>query len=419
MRRLAALLSSRALAALAATLLLAGCSGRERSNPLDPANALTGGAPQGFVALAADHSAELRWAASTSQLPLAYRLTRAAGSAPAESLTTLAPEATQYFDSGLTNGIDYTYRLSYVLGNGILGYATFDIATPGPARAWVVDSETRSLQRITADGRHVAEVLQGRFREPNSVDALADNVAFVCDPSGGQLWRVYTHPNIQEEVGSLVQPVAAVVDRDRNRLWVADKGRGALLSLDPINPLSPYVNVPNLALPTDVAIDIADGSAWVSERTGGQVRRVSFTGSTVATALVANPARVAVDSLTRNLWVVSFAARRLSVFSSIGAPLDSIGGFSGPLGIAIDSRRGHVWIADVNGGRMVVFDRNRARLFEVTGLLEPLDAAIDLNSGDAWVVLAGGRQVVRIAADGTIKTRLGGFYRLKDIALAH
>ncbi len=400
-------------------LLLAGCSDRERSNPLDPANALTGGAPQGFVALAGDRSAELSWTGSSSQLPLAYRLTRAAGSAPAESLTTLAPGVTHFFDTGLTNGTDYTYRLSYVLGNGILGYATFDVATPGTARAWVVDDATRSLQRLSADGRHVAEFLQGRFQAPSTVDVLPGDVAFVCDPFGGRLWRVYTIANIQEEAGSLVQPVAAVVDRDRVRLWVADQGLGALQSLDPYDSRSPYVDQHELARPTDVAIDLADGSAWVSERTGDRVRRISFTGGTVASAIVTSPARLAVDSLTRNLWVVSFATRRLSVFSSSGAPVDSVAGFAGPLGIAIDSRRGHVWVADVDGGRMVVFDRTRTKLFEVTGLLEPLDAAIEPDTGDAWVILAGGGQVVRIAANGTIRSRLGGFYGLKDIALAH
>lgn len=396
---------------------MAGCSNRERSNPLDPANVLTGGAPQGFVAIAGDHLVELRWQAAPPQVPLGYRITRATGNAAPESLTTLAPGVTRFFDGGLANGTDYTYRLAYVLDSGVLGYAASDIATPGSARPWVVDNATRSLQRLAADGRRVAEVIPGPFRSPTALDVRRGDVAFVCDPFGGRLWRV--EPGISEdELGSLVQPVAVTLDRARNRVWVADQGLHALQSLDAVNPTAPYADVRGLATPTDVALDPADGSAWVSERTGDRVRHVSSTGGAFGSAVMRSPARVAVDSTTRNLWVVSFAARRLAVFSFNGVPLDSIDGFAGPLGIAIDARLGHIWVADTDGNKMIVYDRNRVRLFDVPGLLEPYDAAIDPESGEAWVVLAGAGEVVRIAPDGRILRRLGGFVQLTDIAFA-
>ena len=306
----------------------------------------------------------------------------------------------------------------YGLGGGSVSCITQSARTSeGTARPWVVDEATRSLHRIAPDGRHVAEVVQGRFQAPTALDVLAGDINFVCDPFGGRLWRVYPD-GVQEEVGSLVEPVAVTLDRPRGRVWVADQGLAAVQSLDAINPVSPYVDVRGLAKPTDVALDPADGSVWVSERTGDRVRHLSTVGGAFGSAIVRSPARLAVDSLTRNLWVVSFAAHRVSVFSFSGAVLDSIDGFSGPLGIAIDTRLGHIWVADTDGQRMVVFGRNRARLFEVPDLLEPLDVAMDPETGEAWVVLAGGRQVVRIAPDGRILRRLGGFVSLRDVALA-
>ena len=71
MRRLLPILAS-------ATLLLAGCSRRERANPFDPLNPSTSGRPSGFVALAGDREVRLRWQAVQGNSLSGYQIFRRA-----------------------------------------------------------------------------------------------------------------------------------------------------------------------------------------------------------------------------------------------------------------------------------------------------------------------------------------------------
>lgn len=402
---------------LVAAALASGCSERERLNPLDPLNASTGGAPQGFAALADDRSVLLHWSASPASLPLNVRLFRVTGAATApESLADLLPGVTQYLDSELTNGVDYTYRLCYVLQNGALSHAAEDVATPGTARPWVADYSASAIDRITPDGRHIAESLTGPFRGPAAIDVNRDGRLWVCDPLAGRLWRV-TPGLLEEEVGSLQQPVAVAVDSRRGRVWVCDQGLRELQSLDTLIPVIPYVQIPNLATPLDVAIDPIDGSAWVCERTGDRVRHVNSAGDALGSATVAEPSRVAVDSVTHWIWVSSVATGRVTAFAPNGTPVDTLSGLVGPVGLAIDPIAGHIWVADNDGDRVVVFDRSGAELFRVAGVFQPLEIAIDRSNGDAWVAQAAIGQVTRIGADGRVLRRIGGFSLPYDIAV--
>ena len=408
----------RVLALLVAAALAAGCSNRERLNPLDPANARTGGAPQGFVALADNRSVLLEWSPSVTGLTLGVRLFRAvgAGAAP-ESLADLPPGVTQFLDSGLTNGVDYGYRISFILQNGSLSSSAGDVATPGTARPWLVDYSARAVDRITPDCRHIAESLSGPFEGPAAIDVNKDGRLWVCDPVAGRLWRV-TPGLLEEEVGSLQQPVAVAIDRRLGRAWICDQGLRALQSLDTVNPVAPYVDLRGLATPLDVAIDPIDGSAWVCERTGDRVRHISVLGVAIGSAVVAEPSRVAVDSVTHQVWVSSEAAHRVTVFTTTGTPVDTLLGLAGPIGLAIDPIAGSIWVADTDGDRVIVFDRSGNVRFRVSNVFQPLAIAIDRRNGDAWVAQAAIGQVTRIDAGGRVLGHIGGFTQPYDIALA-
>jgi DNA-binding beta-propeller fold protein YncE len=165
-----------------------------------------------------------------------------------------------------------------------------------------------------------------------------------------------------------------------------------------------------------VAFDPIDGSAWACERTGDDVRHVNYAGAASGSATTPQPSRVAVDSVTRRIWVTSFTDRSVRVFGSNGFPADTIPGLGGPIGIAIDSRAGRIWVADAGADRVLVYDRSGNELFRV-GLLEPLEIALDATSGEAWVVLSTAGQVARIASDGRVLVRAGGLIQPYDIAI--
>ena len=66
---------------------------------------------------------------------------------------------------------------------------------------------------------------------------------------------------------------------------------------------------------------------------------------------------------------------------------------------------------------MIAYDRNRTELFQVTGLPAPLEISVDRAKGEAWVALSAGGQVVRIAPDGRVLSRTGGFVQPYGIAV--
>ena len=134
----------RRLAALLALALLASCSRRERLNPLDGANPQSGGAPEGFNALADFVSVHLVWTARPD-LPIdGYQLYRKAAFdslyRPLGGL--LSRSTSQFFDGSCINGVDFSYHLHYVVDGRVSQRYARDLATPGSVRAWVGDRKS-------------------------------------------------------------------------------------------------------------------------------------------------------------------------------------------------------------------------------------------------------------------------------------
>jgi DNA-binding beta-propeller fold protein YncE len=408
----------RVLALLTAAALLAGCSDRQRLNPLDPGNPATGGRPAGFVALAGDGTVTLQWAPSALADVAGYVISRrAAPDSAYRTLISLAGARLGLFhDTGRPNGVEAGYRLQYRFADGRLSQPAEDLATPGPLRVWVTDYAARTLQRVTPDARHVTDRATALFEGPTDVDARpSSGLVWACDPLLG---RVVIHnpggvaPGV---VSGLLEPVAVAVDPGTGDGWICDAGLQSLFRFDPARTTAPEVEIGGLAEPLSVAVDAADGSVWVCERSGSRVRHFTRDGSPLASVAVGDPSRVAVDSLTRGVWVTSFTRREVvRIFG--GAVVATIGGFAGPIGIAVDPRRGRVWVADSFAGRLHAFDRAGAPLFTVPGLTEVREIAIDRATGEAWVTLPGPGQVVRLSADGAILGRVTGLGQPIDIA---
>src|SRR5687767_14793734 len=132
-------------------LAIAGCSDRERSNPFDPSNPLTRGAPADFAALAGDGRIDLRWQTVSGDGLVGYRLYRrtAAESAFTALSAVLPPHVGTYADLGLLNGLEHHYRIYYVFAEGDRDPPAEDVAAPGRVRPWVVDARQGKLLRLT------------------------------------------------------------------------------------------------------------------------------------------------------------------------------------------------------------------------------------------------------------------------------
>jgi DNA-binding beta-propeller fold protein YncE len=403
---------------LTALALLAGCSNRERANPLDPANPATGGRPAGFNAVAGYGLVTLSWTAQPSLAIDGFLVQRLA---PGDSLyrpmgAVFTPAASGVNDLLVRSGSLYRYRLYYLIRGAPGHLPAEDEATPGPLRPWVADAGAGTLVRLSPDGRDIAR----SSRDAGDLQSLA------VDREDGRVWTSSRYDGlvttrlpgsvVADRITGLGQPFSMAVSPLDHSAWICELA-GSLAHYSAAGASLPG-RAELLDTPTGVAVSPRDFSVWVCENGANRVRRFDSDGTPLAVAYVASPSRVAVDSLSGQAWVTSLSAGRVWRLSALGARLDSSNVAVGPIGLAVDHRRGRVWIADAGGDRLVVLDlATMAVLFTVPGLAEARDVDVDLATGDAWVVARSDRQVVRVSPDGVVLQRLGGFTDPTEVRL--
>jgi DNA-binding beta-propeller fold protein YncE len=402
-------------------LLLAGCSQREHANPLDPDNPHTGGGPAGFMAIAGDRRIDLRWVPIGGGKGVSgFHLYRQAGTDSAYHLVSgLLPSATSgYADVGALNGLTHRYRLYYVSEDGTdREPAATDVATPGAARGWVVDSGRHALYRITPDGRRVVSTYTG-FDGPRSVgvDSVTGHV-WVSDAFEGTVAIVDPATGVTIHIPGLGVPSSLAVDPLMRVAWICDELDGKLWSFDSSGQPSGNVIEP-LQTPIGVAVDVFDRSVVICEYDGNRLRRHASDHSLLATLTLTRPTRVAIDSVTRRAWVTSFEGKTLSrvppSFSTVEA---TIPGFQGPVGVAIDALRGRIWVADALAGQLVALDRSGTVQFKVSNLRSVRDVAVDPNTGEVWAVLPDQGELVHLSSGGAILSRLATFAQPLGVAV--
>src|ERR1043166_9346895 len=249
MRRLAAL--------LALLLALASCSHRDRLNPLDGAKPQTGGAPEGFNALADFVSVRLVWRP---------RPARFAGG----------------------------------------------VATPGRVRAWVGDILGGRLLRLTPDARDVLVSRDG-FGSPYSLAVTPDfGPVWVADFLAGNV-RVVDPQNFNgATIDGIAKPFTIALDPFDESAWICDLAGSVRHYLPGGAVAAPETLSTLLEQPAGIATDPADGSVWVTEVVGNRLRHYARAGSLLGERPLDSPSRVAVDSLTGQAWVTSLNTGRVS-----------------------------------------------------------------------------------------------------------
>lgn len=410
MRRVAAL--------LALLFLAASCSRRERANPLDGENPQTGGAPEGFNAIAGASSVSLHWAARPD-LPIdGFQLLRFQ---PGDSLyrllgPVLANSTSQFIDTGARSGLEYRYRLYYVINSGLGERFAEDVATPGPLHPWVVDAGGGRLIRLSPDGRDVAIQRPG-FGESSGLAVTPGlGPVWVSDPISGIVNIVDPGDLLGPRLRGLGQPSTMALDPIDESAWicVSDAVQHFQATGAPGNPASLGTLLQD---PEGVATSAQDGALWVVEFAGARVRRYDRGGTPLGGRPLLNPSRVAVDSTSGEGWVTSVASGYVWHLSPALVVLDSLR-FQAPFGIALDWRRRTAWIVDPATGELLAINMDtRAVRFRIGGLGAPRDVAVDLASGDVWFVSAATGRAFRYSATGVGLATVGDLGEPAEIRL--
>jgi DNA-binding beta-propeller fold protein YncE len=416
MRPLLRVLSAGPLALALAAALACGCGQRPRANPFDPANPVTGGRPAGFVALAGNGQVELEWQPAVSAGLVGYQLFRklVTDTTYAAITGTIPADASRIGDFQLANGIEHDYRLYYVFDRGLGNLPAEDFATPGPLEPWVADFGRSALARMTADGRHIES-----WQPFGTVSAgTGSPIDVASDPSNGLVWVscsfgplvVYTPATGNRvNITRLSSPGALALDPVDGTAWVCDDVDQSLYHFSNSGAVASPGQLAPLENPLDVAVDPGDRSVWVCERDGNRVTRFAADGSGRAAATLLAPSRVAVDSLTHEVWATSFSRGRVYRLTNTPALSDSFTIAAGPVGVAVDGGRGRIWVADATGGSVFALHRNGSVEFQISGLATPREIQVDRASGEAWVTLLNPGRLARLSPTGKVLTVTGGF----------
>ena len=404
--------------ALLALLALAGCEGRLRTNPLDPENPQTGGGPVGFVALGDNAVVHLTWSGVPSNVQIeGFLLERkTTGPDPFVPVTDVLPKSAQGFDdTDVVNDIDYQYRFSYVLANGeITGTPALSEARPGPEVAWVADPGSDEVIRMTPDGR--ARV----FSIPNvrAVNRVAVQL------SGGQIWatepldgrvRTWSVDGVAlNSFNGLSQPNALAVDPTSLTAWICEELGPRVRRWTATGTV--VASSGTIGLPTDVAVR-SGGGAWVIDNDRGLLLRLEASGAISDTIDVGpDPRRLAVDVLDGSVWVSRLTAGEVVHVSAAGQILARVPGLAMPYAIDIDEFRNQVWVGLDGANAVQVLARSDgAKQFVVEGILRPRGLVVLDRTGECWVVAIAAHELVRINSNGVIESRYRGLSAPYDV----
>lgn len=159
------------------SLLLLDCSDRERSNPLDPRNPDTHGAPTGFQVVANRDTAQLSWDPVLVDSLERYLLHRSTGTDPPSLYHRVGPDSTMFNEYNLKYDSTYIYALEAKTTMGLSRRTEPDTLIPGPHNFLINDKSHSTIWNISFDGRHVLE--RKYFDWPD---------ALIHHPVSGRVW---------------------------------------------------------------------------------------------------------------------------------------------------------------------------------------------------------------------------------------
>jgi len=396
----------RAALLLATLLLLAGCTTRERVNPLDPKNEQTGGALVGFNAIAANGVVELRW----PELPLnglvGYRIQRWKPGEPPEYLRSsdYAPTTIAAEDSGVANDSTYVYRLIAHLAGGDSALSAPDTATPGTRQIFLLEADIPALTRLTPDARDflyqlasdksyadleldkkhgvlwvsaddAGLVLKKSFEgatvgEPNPIGTPGDltvsnnrGVAWVVSITGQRVVQFgpdLNDPAIQRSISGVGHPRVVEAGTLDPSVWIGNDEGEVYRYRAADGTLETFWSL-HAGLIRAIALDETQGCAWVvtRETTTGNLYYLNpaDTSATLVLPDLINVVDLAVDHGTGDLWISERAAPqlgagRLSHITRAGTMIGALTGVE-PYGIDVDSLDGTCWATDLHSNRLL------------------------------------------------------------------
>jgi len=261
---------------------------------------------------------------------------------------------------------------------------------------WIADADANMVKKLAAFDGLTLLTINGM--DPYSVSVNSkDGSVWVADYANNRVVKLFSNITDGYTVGAppggkhLVVngfngPRSVSVNPETGVVWVADTNNNRIvrLSADILDGYNigsstgSHIIMTGFSAPYDIAVNVADGTAWVADTSHNQVVKVSSAGTTEILRIGGfnSPVALDVNYIDGSVWIADRYNNRVVRLSSDGAILATATGFNSPLSVAVNPLDGTCWVADYYNSKVVKLSPNGTELLRIGGFTNPQALAV-------------------------------------------
>lgn len=388
---------------VAAILVALACSDRPRSNPFDPRNPDSQQRTAGFNALAGNGEVVLLWN------PLNYidvegvfveRTVHGTSDTTVLNDSILPLGRLSFRDTGVENGITYSYRLRLALiGSEESPVTESDLATPGNLFPWISNFNRTAVTRLTPDFRDERYDMEIGFYFVADIQVRPDNSEiWVLDAGTASIYRFYPDGTLLPDQGSLGQNSAFRFNQNDRSLWLASwSTNSTIFHLGRTGELQASYRTE--VFPTWICLDMPRNAAWIGTDSKQVLYLRNGNITTISHPAFVSPEKIVSGSIGSAAWVLDYDAR--AVFHLTLDQVDwNLRIFNNPQDIATNTQGDICWVADMDADIVYEIDSNSNILAQVRNVGRPTD--LTYNHFDNTVLATGADGRITCIAPGGV-----------------
>ncbi len=261
---------NRVILSFTLTLFLFSCSKRDRLNPLDVENPITGGKPTGLELVPIRDIVGISWNEININDLSAYIIYKSVNNAGLIEYATVSGFTTEYSDSAVSYYQNYTYAVQAVTDYMVSPLSDTVSVTVGPYSIYVADFYDNSVRILSWDGSYL--IKSKSVSSPRAIQyRKSDNRFMVADYYDKAVLLLSTDLNETEYIDIGDYPLDLDVNQLTNRIHVLTRN-GYIMKLDEEGE---KIETLNAGMPfgwdAEISSDPISDGLWISNPDSGIV----------------------------------------------------------------------------------------------------------------------------------------------------